>query len=69
MLPPEEVAMGFLDKLLGRDKAAEPEVDPFVGDERQADPAESPLGEAEERATDARDETLGIENRVPPGSS
>jgi hypothetical protein len=68
MLPPEEVAMGFLDKLLGRDKPAEPEVDPFVGDDRPVDSAESPVGEAEERATEARDETLGIENRVPPGT-
>jgi hypothetical protein len=61
--------MGFLDRLLGRDKAAEPEVDPFVGDERRTDPAESQLDEAEERATDARDEVLGTENRVPPGTS
>ena len=60
--------MGFLDKLLGRDKADEPEVDPFVGDDRRVDPAESSADEAEERATDARDEVLGIENQVPPGT-
>jgi hypothetical protein len=62
--------MGFLDKLLGREnKDSAPDVDPFVGDDRRTDPAESPLDEAEERATDARDEVLGIENQVPPGTS
>jgi hypothetical protein len=60
--------MGFLDKLLGRDKPDAPEVDPIIGDDRQADPSASPLDEAEERATDARDESLGIENQIPPGT-
>jgi hypothetical protein len=68
MLPREEVAMGFLDKLLGRNKDT-PEVDPFIGDERRTDPTESPLDEAEERVTDARDEVLGIEGQIPPGTS
>jgi hypothetical protein len=58
--------MGFLDKLLGRDKSNAP--DPFVGDDRQPDPDDSALDQAEERATDARDEQIGIENRVPPGT-
>jgi hypothetical protein len=60
--------MGFLDKLLGRNKDSAPETDAFIGDERRTDPAEPSLDEAEERATEARDETLGIENRVPPGT-
>jgi hypothetical protein len=58
--------MGFLDKLLGRDKDKAP--DPFVGDDRRPDPDDSALDQAEERATDARDEQTGIENRVPPGT-
>jgi len=60
--------MGFLDKLLGRNKDSAPETDAFIGDEHRTDPAESPVDEAEERATEARDETLGIENRIPPGT-
>jgi hypothetical protein len=60
--------MGFLDKLLGRDKDKAPETDAFIGDEPRTDPGESSLGEAEERATEARDEALGTENRIPPGT-
>ena len=61
--------MGFLDKLLGREnKDSAPETDAFIGDERRADPADSAPDEAEERATEARDEVLGIENQVPPGT-
>ena len=60
--------MGFLDRLLGRDKGAAPETDAVIGDERRTDPAESSLDQAEERATEARDEALGTENRVPPGT-
>jgi len=58
--------MGFFDKLLGRDKGTAP--DPFVGDDRQPDPGDSELDQAEERASEARDEQVGIENRVPPGT-
>jgi hypothetical protein len=58
--------MGLLDKLLGRDKADAP--DPLVGDDRRPDPADSALDQAEEGATEARDETIGIENRLPPGT-
>jgi hypothetical protein len=61
--------MGFLDKLLGRDKSSAPETDAFIGDERRTDPAESSVDEAEERTTEARDEVLGTENRIPPGTS
>jgi hypothetical protein len=61
--------MGFLDKLLGRDKEKAPETGASVGDEPRAAPAESSVEEAEERATEARDEVLGTENRIPPGSS
>ena len=62
--------MGFLDKLLGREnKDSVPETDAFIGDERRTDPAESQVDEAEERATDARDEVLGVENQIPPGTS
>jgi hypothetical protein len=66
--------MGLLDKLLGRDKADAPgrdkadAPDAFVGDDRRPDPADSALDQAEERATEARDETIGIENRLPPGT-
>ena len=61
--------MGFLDKLLGRDKGnAPPETDAVIGDERQPDPADSPLDQAEERASEARDAEVGLENRVPPGT-
>jgi hypothetical protein len=58
--------MGFLDKLLRRDKAEAP--DPLVGDDRRPDPADSALDQAEERATEARDEAVGLENRIPPGT-
>lgn len=61
--------MGFLDKLLGRDKSTESTSDAVIGDERRPDPGESDLGQAEERATEARDEALGTENQVPPGTS
>jgi hypothetical protein len=60
--------MGFLDKLLGRDKDNAPETDAIIGDERRTDPGGSSLDEAEERVTDARDEVLGTENRIPPGT-
>jgi hypothetical protein len=61
--------MGFLDKLLGRDKGnAAPETDAFIGDERHTDPSDSPLDQAEERASEARDEQTGLENRIPPGT-
>ena len=60
--------MGFLDKLLGRDKGNTPETDAFVGDERHPDPGDSPLDQAEERAGEARDEAVGLENRIPPGT-
>jgi hypothetical protein len=61
--------MGFLDKLLRRDKGnAPPETDAFIGDERHADPGDSPLDQAEERASEARDEQIGLENRIPPGT-
>jgi hypothetical protein len=61
--------MGFLDKLLGRDKERAPETGGSVSDEPRADPAESSVDEAEDRAAEARDEVLGTENRIPPGSS
>ena len=61
--------MGFLDKLLGRDKDTAPETDAYIGDERSTDPGESSLDDAEERATEARDEVLGTENQIPPGTS
>ena len=61
--------MGFLDKLLGRDKSTESTSEAVIGDERRPDPGESDLGQAEERATEARDEALGTENQVPPGTS
>ena len=65
--------MGFLDKLLGRDKGNEPatdapETDAFIGDERHPDPGDSQLDQAEERASEARDEQIGLENRIPPGT-
>ena len=61
--------MGFLDKLLGRDKDTAPETDAVIGDERHTDPGGSSVDEAEERATEARDEVLGTENQTPPGTS
>jgi hypothetical protein len=65
--------MGFLDKLLGRDKGndksnAPPETDAFIGDDRHPDPGDSSLDQAEERASEARDEAVGLENRLPPGT-
>jgi len=65
--------VGFLDKLLGRDKGNAPETDApetdaFIGDERHPDPGDSPLDQAEERASEARDEHVGLENRIPPGT-
>ncbi len=61
--------MGFLDKLLGRDKDTAPETDAVIGDERHTDPGGSSVDEAEERVTEARDEVLGTENQTPPGTS
>jgi hypothetical protein len=64
--------MGFLDKLLGRDKGDDKgsaeAPDAFIGDDRQPDPGDSPLDQAEEQASEARDEQVGIENRIPPGT-
>lgn len=60
--------MGFLDKLLGRNKESAPDVDPLIGDERRTDPVEPAPDEAEEQASEARDEVVGIENRIPPGT-
>lgn len=61
--------MGFLDRLLGRNKETTPTADPVIGDERRTDPAEPPLDQAEEQVSEARDEVLGTENRIPPGTS
>jgi hypothetical protein len=61
--------MGFLDKLLGRNKESTPDVGSVVGDERPTDPPESSLDQAEERVSEARDEALGTENRIPPGTN
>jgi hypothetical protein len=64
--------MGFLDKLLGRDKGDDKSSaeapDAIIGDDRHPDPGDSPLNQAEERASEARDEQVGIENRIPPGT-
>ena len=70
MLPREQggVAWDSSTSCWAATRDSAPETDAFIGDERRTDPAEPSLDEAEERATEARDETLGIENRVPPGT-
>jgi hypothetical protein len=66
--------MGWLDKLLGREeKAPEAPAAPETPatPEAPATPTESQpsdIAQAEERAAEARDETLGTENRIPPGT-
>lgn len=62
--------MGWLDRLLGRDKEQAPTLDaPLEEKPRPDTPLASPTGEAEGRATDERDDVLGQENRIPPGTS
>jgi hypothetical protein len=57
--------MSWLDRLLGRERHA-PEA-PAAFTEEEA-PERVETDELEEGATRARDEELGIENRLPPGS-
>jgi hypothetical protein len=56
----EECEMGWLDKLLGRDKDKPAE---------EAEPVESVADEVEEGAHDARDEAVRDSSRIPPGTS
>jgi hypothetical protein len=64
--------MGWLDKLLGREEKKAPEAPATPATpEAPATPTESQpsdIAQAEERASEARDEALGTENRIPPGS-
>jgi hypothetical protein len=61
--------MGFLDRLLGRNKESTPEADPRMGDEPRTDPVEPSLDQAEGQVSEARDDVVGTENRIPPGTS
>lgn len=67
--------MGWLDKLLGREEKAPeapaapetPAAPPPPAAPVETEPPPS-VGEAEERASAARDESLETENRIPPGT-
>jgi hypothetical protein len=56
----EECEMGWLDKLLGREKKEPVE---------KAEPVEAAADEVEEGAHDARDEAVRDSSRIPPGTS
>ena len=58
--------MGFLDKLLGRDRTEAPEAPARPEAAAAGDPAAEPA-EHEPSPTERRDESLGLEGRIPPG--
>lgn len=61
--------MGWLSRLLGREReSGEPPRPPFDGREEIEHAGETEVDAAEERVADARDRSLELENRIPPGA-
>ncbi|HXV58624.1 MAG TPA: hypothetical protein VD704_12215 [Gaiellaceae bacterium] len=61
--------MGWLNRLLGREReSGEAPRPPFDGPDEVAHAGETEVDAAEERVAEARDESLGLENRIPPGA-
>ncbi|HEU4450739.1 MAG TPA: hypothetical protein VFR63_12255 [Gaiellaceae bacterium] len=62
MLPATKgVAMGWLDKLLGREKK-----EPYEASTEEVEG--SAVDRAEDRASEAREEAIEAEGRIPPGT-
>jgi hypothetical protein len=61
--------MGWLSRLLGREReGTETTRPPFDGFEEAEHAGETEVDQAEERVAHARDESLELENRIPPGA-